>query len=128
MADLVKLIQQFQNAELMTSKDVIAYGKLLRQIGNELYLQSYFRADELEAALKNYKGKWYHFGASTRIRAKLVTAHLRIGADGVAAWALSGVKMTHSFHKHFVGPERHARGQARKPKTKSNFEIFTDDD
>ncbi|RSN53312.1 hypothetical protein [Actinomadura sp. WAC 06369] len=127
MADLVKLIQQLENLELETSKDVIAYGKLIRKIGNELYLQTYFRADELESALRNYQGKWYHFGASTKVRARLVTAHLRIGADGVAAWALGGVKMTNSFHKHFVGPERAAQGKP-KTKPKSKFEIFTDDD
>jgi hypothetical protein len=120
--DLPRLIRQYENTEFRSNKDVVAYAKLTQTLGEEMYLRMHFHATALEAALKHYKGKWYHFGVTSRVRARIVAAHLRIGAAGCKAWGIAGVKMAASFDKHFVEPERIARG-APKAKKKSTFDI-----
>lgn len=123
--DLPGLMRQLENVEFRSNKDITAYGRLTRNIGEELYLRMHFQASDLEARLKHYKGKWYHFGVSSRVKAKIVSAHLRIGAEAAKAWGIAGVKMTASFDKHFAAPERAARG-AKPKRPKSDFSI--DDD
>jgi hypothetical protein len=121
--DLIKLVQQFDAIEFASNEDLKKYAKLLRDLGAELYLRTHFHASEIEAKLSRYKGKWYHFGVVSRVRARLVSARLRIGAEGVKAWAVSGIKMHAAFEKHFVAPERAARAKAKHAKDPRGFEI-----
>src|SRR5262249_40543987 len=120
--DLPALVRQFENIEFRSNKDVVEYAKLTRTLGEEMYLRMHFNASALEGKLRHYKGKWYHFGVSSKVKARLVAAHLRIGAAGAKAWGVAGGKMAAAFDKHFVAPEREAKPR-KKPHRGSGFNI-----
>lgn len=115
-SDLVKLIQQLEKIEFRTDRDLYNYARILRQIGMELYMRVGMDADMIAAILSQYKGKWYTFGVQSKLRAKLVGAHLKGGASAAKVLGLSGVKMYASFVKHFIKPEQEAEAEARKGK------------
>jgi hypothetical protein len=115
-SDLPKLVQEFMNFEFTSNKDVARYAKLVRTIGAELYLHTHFHASEVEAKLSRYKGRWYHFGITAKVKARLVAARLRIGAEACKAWGVCGIKMAAAFEKHFVAPERAAKNGSNKKK------------
>ncbi|MFE6288214.1 hypothetical protein [Streptomyces sp. NPDC057877] len=115
-SDLHKMIQQLEKIEFKTDRDLYNYAKLLRAIGFELYTRVAFDADMITAILSQYKGKWYTFGLQSKIRAKLVGAHLKAGASAAKVLGLAGVKMYASFVKHFIRPEQEAEAEARKGK------------
>lgn len=115
-SDLVKLIQQLEKIEFRTDRDLYRYARILRAIGLELYMRVGMDADMVTAILGQYKGKWYTFGLQSKLRAKLVGAHLRGGASAAKVLGLSGVKMYASFVKHFIKPEQEAEAEARKGK------------
>lgn len=73
-------------------------------------------ADVVSAILAQYKGKWYTFGVQSKVRGKLVGAHLRVGAQAAKTLGLSGIKMYASFVKHFIQPEVEAERKAREGK------------
>jgi hypothetical protein len=120
--DLVKLVQAFENIELRTDKDIKQYARLARAIGFEMYVRTHFHADELQSSLRRYKGRWYHFGLSTRWRSRLVASRLRIGAEGFKAAGIGGVQMAAAFERHFVQPEREAR-RAKEPGRQRNRQV-----
>jgi hypothetical protein len=124
--DLAKLVQAFEDIEFRSNEDIAKYSRITRAIGAELYLRMSFHAAELEARLGKYRGRWYHFGVSSRVRARLVGARLRIGAEGFKAAGVAGVKMHAAFEKHFVQPEREAKGKARHAKARAGFDVNVD--
>jgi hypothetical protein len=124
--DLIKLVQAFEDIEFRSNADVVRYSRITRAIGAELYLRMNFHAAELEARLGKYKGRWYHFGITSRVRARLVAARLKIGAEGFKAAGVAGVKMAAAFEKHFVQPEREAR-RSRKRTRAGGFTVDVDD-
>jgi hypothetical protein len=115
--DLPKLVRQFTQFEFNNNEDVKRYAKLVRTIGAELYLHTHFHASEVEAKLSRYRGRWYQFGMGAKVRARLVAARLRIGAEACKAWGVSGIKMHAAFEKHFVAPERTAKQAASRKRT-----------
>jgi hypothetical protein len=118
-SNLGQLIKQLDAIEFKTDRDLYNYAKILRSIGFELYMRIGMDADMVSAILSQYKGKWYTFGVQSKIRAKLVSGHLRAGSTAAKVLGLSGVKMYASFVKHFIRPEQEAEAEARKGKGKS---------
>ncbi|MCX4971249.1 hypothetical protein OHA98_42380 [Streptomyces sp. NBC_00654] len=114
--NLAKLVMQLEKIEIRNDRDLYQYARLTRAIGLELSMRMMMDADWVSALLGQYKGKWYTFGAQSKIRAKLVGAHLRAGASAARVVGLSGVKMYASFQKHFVKPEIEAQNKKVKPK------------
>ncbi|MFH9959733.1 hypothetical protein ACH4OX_36770 [Streptomyces roseolus] len=119
-----RMIYMIERIELRSDRDIVALCKAINRLGRELHLILGMRAEEVQGVLSTYKGKWYHFGASNRVRARLVAAHLRVGAEAAKALGVAALKTSHAFDRHFVQPEREARQQARgKTKPKSTFTI-----
>lgn len=118
-SNLGQLIKQLDAIEFKTDRDLYNYAKILRAIGFELYMRIGFDADMISQILSQYKGKWYTFGVQSKIRAKLVSGHLKAGSTAARIMGLSGVKMYASFVKHFIKPEQEAEAEARKGKGKS---------
>jgi|SRR5699024_2556906 len=74
---------------------------LIRPLGNELRIAS----EELQAALKEVpSGSPSMMGQDSRVRARLVAAHLRRAADGVDATVAGLVRTFLSFEKHYINP------------------------
>jgi superfamily I DNA and RNA helicase len=113
-SNLAQLIQQLEKIEFRTDRDLYQYARILRAIGLELNMRVAMDADMVSAILSQYKGKWWTFGAQSKVRAKLVGAHLRTGASAAKVLGLSGIKMYASFVKHFIQPEIEAERKARE--------------
>jgi hypothetical protein len=114
--NLAQLIAQLEKIEFKTDRDLYNYARILRAIGLELNMRVGMDADVVAAILSQYKGKWYTFGVQSKIRGKLVGAHLRTGAAAAKVLGLSGVKMYASFVRHFIQPEIEAERKAREGK------------
>ncbi|MEU3226789.1 hypothetical protein ABZ695_27015 [Streptomyces sp. NPDC006976] len=117
-SNLSQLVQQLEKIEFTTDRDLYQYARISRAIGLELHMRIAMDADIIAAILSQYKGKWWTFGAQSKIRAKLVAAHLKSGAAAAKVLGLSGVKMYASFVKHFIQPEIEAERKAREGKAK----------
>ncbi|MCX0241840.1 hypothetical protein [Streptomyces drozdowiczii] len=117
-SNLSQLIQQLEKIEFTSDRDLYQYARILRAIGMELHMRIGMDADMIGAILAQYKGKWWTFGAQSKIRAKLVAAHLKGGASAAKVLGLSGIKMYASFVKHFIQPEIEAERKAREGKGK----------
>ncbi|MFF3177949.1 hypothetical protein ACFVQ0_35620 [Streptomyces sp. NPDC057900] len=123
-SNLSQLIQQLEKIEFATDRDLYQYARILRAIGLELHMRIGMDADMVGAILSQYRGKWWTFGAQSKIRSKLVSAHLKGGASAAKVLGLSGVKMYASFVKHFIQPEIEAERKAREGKgSKPGFSI-----
>ncbi|MEV2255900.1 hypothetical protein AB0I94_35990 [Streptomyces sp. NPDC050147] len=124
-SNLSQLVKQLEKMEFKTDRDLYQYARILRALGLELHMRVAMDADVISAILAQYKGKWYTFGVQSKIRAKLVGAHLKGGASAAKVLGLSGVKMYASFVKHFIQPEVEAEKKARegKGKKKPGFSI-----
>jgi superfamily I DNA and RNA helicase len=124
-SNLTQLVQQLEKIEFKTDRDLYQYARILRALGLELHMRVAMDADVIGAILAQYKGKWWTFGAQSKIRSKLVAAHLKGGASAAKVLGLSGVKMYASFVKHFIQPEIEAERKARegKGKKKPGFSI-----
>ncbi|MFF8618519.1 hypothetical protein [Streptomyces sp. NPDC015350] len=120
-----RLIYMVERIELRNDKDILALGKAINHLGRELHLILGMRAEEIEGVLSTYKGKWYTFGAGSRVKAKLVSAHLKVSAEAAKALGVGALKMSHAFDRHFVKPEREARErkQGTKKKPRREFTI-----
>ncbi|MFD4392582.1 hypothetical protein [Streptomyces sp. NPDC058495] len=116
-----RMIHLVERIELRSDKDIVNLCRAINRLGRELHLILGMRAEEVQGVLSTYKGKWYHFGASNRVRARLVAAHLRVGAEAARALGVAALKTAHAFDRHFVAPEREAKQRARgeTPKKKS---------
>ncbi|MGW2331668.1 hypothetical protein ACWC5C_38790 [Streptomyces sp. NPDC001700] len=117
-SNLAQLIKQLEKIEFRTDRDLYQYARILRAIGLELHMRVGMDADMVSAILSQYKGKWWTFGAQSKIRGKLVGAQLRAGASAAKVLGLSGVKMYASFVRHFIQPEIEAEKKAREGKGK----------
>ncbi|MFE3124025.1 hypothetical protein ACFXHD_11460 [Streptomyces hydrogenans] len=119
-----RMIYMVERIELRSDRDIVALCKAINRLGRELHLILGMRAEEVQGALSTYKGAWYTFGASSRVRARLVAAHLRVSAEAAKALGVGALKCAHAFDRHFVQPEREAKQQARgKTKPKPAFTI-----
>ena len=112
-----RLIYAVERIEFTSDKDVLALAKAINHLGRELHLILGMRAEELYGVLSTYKGKWYTFGAGSKVRARLVAAHLKVSAEAAKALGVGALKMAHAFDRHFIKPEQEAkqRAQGKKP-------------
>ncbi|MFI8515355.1 hypothetical protein ACIGHB_29925 [Streptomyces sp. NPDC085460] len=119
-----RMIYLIERIELRSDKDIVALCRAINRLGRELHLILGMRAEEVQGVLSTYRGKWYTFGASSRVRARLVAAHLRVGAEAAKALGVAALKTAHAFDRHFVAPEREAKQRARGQKpAKKTFTI-----
>ncbi|MFE7412907.1 hypothetical protein [Streptomyces laurentii] len=123
-----RMIYAIERIEIRNEKDILALAKAINHLGRELHLILGMRAEEINGVLSQYKGKWFHFGATNRVKARLVSAHLKVSAEAAKALGVGALKMSHAFHRHFVEPEleaKRARGEQKKPPRRS-FSIGED--
>lgn len=115
-----RLIYMVERIELKSDKDILALAKAINHLGRELHLILGMRAEEVNGVLSTYKGKWYTFGASSKIKARLVSAHLKVSGEAAKALGVGALKMAHAFNRHFVIPEReaHQRRYGTTPRQK----------
>ncbi|MFH9090941.1 hypothetical protein [Streptomyces sp. NPDC017673] len=122
-----RLIYAVEQIEITNSKDILALAKAINRLGRELHLILGMRAEEINGVLSTYKGKWYTFGASSRVKARLVSAHLKVSAEAAKALGVGALKMSHALNRHFIKPEQEARARrnGQKP-TRRAFTIEVD--
>ncbi|MFD7720741.1 hypothetical protein [Streptomyces sp. NPDC059814] len=118
-----QMIHLIERIEFKSDKDILALAKAINHLGRELHLILGMRAEEINGVLSTYKGKWYTFGASSRVKARLVSAHLKVSAEAAKALGVGALKMAHAFDRHFVKPEQEAK--ARRNGQKSVRKAFT---
>jgi len=121
-----RLIHAVERIEFRSDKDILALAKAINHLGRELYLILGMRAEELNGVLSQYKGKWYTFGTQSRIKARLVSAHLKVSAEAAKALGVGALKMAHAFDRHFVKPEQEAKQQRNGKKARPTFTIGED--
>lgn len=117
-----RLIYAIERIEIRSDRDILALAKAINHLGRELHLILGMRAEEINGVLSTYKGKWYTFGASSRVKARLVSAHLKVSAEAAKALGVGALKMAAAFDRHFVKPEQEAK-RARKAAPKKTFTI-----
>ncbi|MEU0705386.1 hypothetical protein ABZ513_31870 [Streptomyces bacillaris] len=122
-----RLIYQIERIEFRSNKDIVALAKAINHLGRELHLILGMRAEEINGVLSTYKGKWYTFGASSRVKARLVSAHLKVSAEAAKALGVGALKMAHAFDRHFVKPEQEAKARRNgKQAPRKTFTIGDD--
>ncbi len=104
-----RLIYAVEKIEIRSDRDILALAKAINRLGRELHLILGMRAEEINGVLSTYKGKWYTFGTSSRVKARLVSAHLKVSAEAAKALGVGALKMAHAFDRHFVKPEQEAK-------------------
>ncbi|EST17896.1 hypothetical protein [Streptomyces niveus] len=120
-----RLIYAIERIELRSDRDILALARAINHLGRELHLILGMRAEEVNGVLSTYKGKWYTFGASSRIKARLVSAHLKVSGEAAKALGVGALKMAHAFNRHFVVPEREAKQRRTGVKTAPKKREFT---
>jgi hypothetical protein len=114
------MIRAIERIEFRNEKDIMALAKAVNRLGRELHFILGMRAEEVQAVLSTYKGKWYTFGASSRVKARLVAMHLKVSAEAAKALGVGALKMAHAFDRHFIKPEQEAKrkrnGQKKAPR------------
>lgn len=91
---------------------------LLRPMHHELMVA----AEELEASLRFVKSVDPKAGGlDSRVRAKLVSRHMRNAADGILVAQTSMIKTYLSFRRHFVRELDAAGASAPKPRREFRF-------
>ncbi|MEV6426033.1 hypothetical protein [Streptomyces sp. NPDC051662] len=121
-----RLIYAIERIELRGDKDIVALARAINHLGRELHLILGMSAEEVNGVLSTYKGKWYFFGGSSKIKARLVSAHLKVSAEAAKALGVGALKMAASFNRHFVEPEREAKRRkdgAKKTPKRREFTI-----
>ncbi|MFI5621554.1 hypothetical protein [Streptomyces sp. NPDC051567] len=119
-----RMIYAIERIEIRSDKDILALAKAINHLGRELHLILGMRAEEINGVLSTYKGKWYHFGTSSRVKARLVSAHLKVSAEAAKALGVGALKMAAAFDRHFVKPEQEAkRARSGKAAPKKTFTI-----
>jgi hypothetical protein len=118
-----RLIYAIERIEFTSEKDILALAKAINHLGRELHLILGMRAEELNGVLSTYKGRWYTFGAQSRVRARLVSAHLKVSAEAAKALGVGALKMAHAFDRHFVKPEQEAKAKRNGATTRKTFTI-----
>lgn len=118
-----RLIYAVEKIEIRNDKDILALARAINHLGRELHLILGMRAEEINGVLSTYKGAWYTFGASSRVKARLVSAHLKVSAEAAKALGVGALKMAHAFDRHFVKPEQEAKQQRNGKKQRPTFTI-----
>jgi hypothetical protein len=119
MGNLVSVAAEIEKIhEFTTDKDITRYAQLVRRFAQEVYLRTSMDAEVIQATLSEYRGRWFEFGVGNKVRAKIVAAHLKVGAEGVKVLGVAAIRMDRAFQRHFVKPEHdarraRARGKAR---------------
>ncbi|MFE5547276.1 hypothetical protein ACFQ71_26090 [Streptomyces sp. NPDC056534] len=121
-----RLIYAVERIQISNNRDIVALAKAINLLGRELHLILGMRAEELNGVLSTYKGKWYTFGASSRVKARLVSAHLKVSAEAAKALGVGALKMAHAFDRHFVQPEREAKSARKSAPKRREFTIEGD--
>ncbi|MFB7032110.1 MULTISPECIES: hypothetical protein [unclassified Streptomyces] len=111
-----RLIYMVERIEIRSNRDIVALARAINHLGRELHLILGMRAEEINGVLSTYKGSWYTFGASSRVKARLVSAHLKVSAEAAKALGVGALKMASAFDRHFVQPEREAKNARKAPK------------
>ncbi|MFC8010838.1 hypothetical protein [Streptomyces cinereoruber] len=109
-----RLIYMVERIEIRSNRDIVALARAINHLGRELHLILGMRAEEINGVLSTYKGSWYTFGASSRVKARLVSAHLKVSAEAAKALGVGALKMAAAFDRHFVQPEREAKAARSK--------------
>jgi hypothetical protein len=118
-----RLIHTVERIEIRSDRDILALAKAINHLGRELHLILGMRAEEINGVLSTYKGKWFTFGASSRVKARLVSAHLKVSAEAAKALGVGALKMGYAFDRHFVKPEQEAKRQRGKKTARREFTI-----
>ncbi|MEJ1202866.1 MULTISPECIES: hypothetical protein [unclassified Streptomyces] len=118
-----RLIHLVERIEIRSDKDIYAMAKAINHLGRELHLILGMRAEEINGVLSQYKGHWYTFGAASRVKARLVSAHLKVSAEAAKALGVGALKMAHAFDRHFVKPEQEAKAKRSGKKARPTFTI-----
>lgn len=117
------MISAIERIEFRSEKDILALAKAVNRLGRELHFILGMRAEEIQGVLSTYKGKWYTFGASSRVKARLVAMHLKVSAEAAKALGVGALKMAHAFDRHFVKPEEEAKRQRKGQTARREFTI-----
>lgn len=117
------MVAAISRIEFRSEKDIIALAKAVNRLGRELHFILSMRAEEVQAVLSTYKGKWYTFGASSRVKARLVAMHLKVSAEAAKALGVGALKMAHAFDRHFVKPEQEAKRKRNGKSVRREFTI-----
>ncbi|MFJ2203311.1 hypothetical protein [Streptomyces violaceusniger] len=118
-----QLIWMIERIEFRSDRDILALGKAINHLGRELHLILGMRAEEVNGVLSTYKGKWYTFGTSSRVKARIVSAHLKVSAEAAKALGVGALKMAAAFDRHFVKPEQEAKRRRSGQSTRRQFTI-----
>lgn len=118
-----RLIHMVERIEIRSDRDIYAMAKAINHLGRELHLILGMRAEEINGVLSQYKGHWYTFGAASRVKARLVSAHLKVSAEAAKALGVGALKMAHAFDRHFVKPEQEARQKRTGQAPRKQFTI-----
>jgi hypothetical protein len=93
----------FGEPEFFASSHIHDYCNNIRTLMRPLVSELHVSAEELEAALKHVKSvNPQAFGLDSRVRAKLVAAHLRRASEAAEVMCASAVRTYLSFRKHYV--------------------------
>lgn len=114
-----RLIHEVERIELTSDKDIHRLARAINRLGRELHFILAMRAEEIQGVLSTYKGRWYTFGAASKVKARLVAAHLKVSAEAAKALGVGALKMSHAFQRHFVQPEQEAKQRAKGQKRRT---------
>lgn len=117
------MISAIERIEFSSEKDILDLAKAVNRLGRELHFILGMRAEEVQGVLSTYKGHWYTFGASSRVKARLVAMHLKVSAEAAKALGVGALKMAHAFDRHFIKPEQEAKKKRNGQKTRREFTI-----
>lgn len=117
------LIAAIERIEFRNEKDILELAKAVNRLGRELHFIIGMRAEEVQGVLSTYKGKWYTFGASSRVKARLVAMHLKVSAEAAKALGVGALKMAHAFDRHFIKPEQEAKRKRNGKTARREFTI-----
>lgn len=120
------MIAAIERIEFRSEKDIVDLAAAVNRLGRELHFIISMRAEEINGVLSTYKGAWYTFGASSRVRARLVSAHLKVSAEAAKALGVGALKMAHALDRHFIKPEQEAKRKRNGGSRKREFTIGGD--
>lgn len=93
----------FGEPEFFASSHIHDYCNNVRTLMRPLVSELHVSAEELEAALKHVRSVNPHaFGLDSKVRARLVAAHLRRASEAAEVICASAVRTYLSFRKHYV--------------------------
>lgn len=117
------MIAAVERIEFRSEKDILDLAKAVNRLGRELHFILSMRAEEINGVLSTYKGRWYTFGASSRVKARLVSMHLKVSAEAAKALGVGALKMAHAFDRHFIKPEQEAQRKRNGKTARREFTI-----